>query len=74
MATVTAALAADPYALDLRLALLGLLLEEDRMDDAKKEAQHIHALAPTAVVAAKVVVRQPNDALPAQPNGVTVPP
>lgn len=57
MRTVAAALAADPYALDLRLCLLGLLLEEGRDADAADEARRIHALAPKAVIAAKVVLR-----------------
>lgn len=69
MQDVTAALAADPYALDLRLCLLGLLLEEGREADAADEARHIHALAPKALVAAKVV-----HALPSPETGANLPP
>lgn len=60
MVAVAAAIDADPYDLDLRLALAGLLLEAGYPAHSDAQVALVHALAPKAKIAIKV---RPGDAL-----------
>lgn len=50
------ALDADPYALDLRMNLMALLIETGHDKEAADQARLVHAYAPLAVIAVKVVL------------------